>query len=355
MKRRFCLSALVIFAILVSSVSAQELDEFVYLPIIIKSPQPPDCNFYEPNDTPEQANWIQNGETQTHCIVPKTDVDWVKFSLSEQSGVVIETLGLSGDTRMWLYDSNLNQIAYNDDGGTGLFSRITLECGIWGDSLAAGTYYVKIDEFSNNAEIPSYDITLTVNPCPTPVILANYSHWTAYGILIVAGEVQNDGEVGLDSVRVTANLFDNGGLIDTDTDYVELNVLPPNDRTCFAAALYDDVTGWSHYEFETPTYSSTSNEWLQNMTVYGDSGTRIDDSYRIVGFIRNDNDFQVKYVQPIATLYNASNIVIGCEYTTVSSTDLDPGQSSSFEFDFGFWNWSGEDVALYRIQVDGYP
>jgi len=59
-----------------------------------------------------------------------------------------------------LFDSGLNQLEYNDDGGSGLFSRIDRLCGT--DALPAGTYYVWIAEYESNDEIPSYDITLTV-------------------------------------------------------------------------------------------------------------------------------------------------------------------------------------------------
>jgi hypothetical protein len=115
---------------------------------------------FEPDNTWDQANWIYDGSPQTHSIVPVGDVDWVKLSLSAKSEVVIETSGASGDTRMWLYDSNLNELEYNDDGGSNSFSRIDRLCGV--DALPAGEYYVKIDESGNNNELPSYDITFTV-------------------------------------------------------------------------------------------------------------------------------------------------------------------------------------------------
>ena len=93
------------------------------------------------------------------------------------------------------------------------------------------------------------------------------------------------------------------------------------------------------------------------MTVYNDNGTYNPDdgSYRILGFVRNDNDVRVRYVRPIATLYNASGTVVECSYTYVNSTHLDPGQSSSFELTFSGWYRDYADVASYRIQVDGNP
>jgi len=118
---------------------------------------------YEPDDTSGQANWIYDGSPQTHSICPVGDEDWVKFELTVESEVVIETSGPSGDTRMWLYDSSLNEVEYDEDDGSGLFSRIDRVCGV--DSLSAGTYYVKVDEYLDNDEIPSYDIIVHTEAC----------------------------------------------------------------------------------------------------------------------------------------------------------------------------------------------
>ncbi|NIV30861.1 MAG: hypothetical protein GWN58_15605, partial [Anaerolineae bacterium] len=122
---------------------------------------------YEPDDTWDQANTITDGLPQTHSIVPPDDVDWVMFTLSDESEVVLETSGATGDTRIWLYDSGLTELEFDDDGGTDLFSYIDRLCDI--DALPAGTYYVKIDEYGNNDEIPSYDIALTAQACPGDV------------------------------------------------------------------------------------------------------------------------------------------------------------------------------------------
>lgn len=120
---------------------------------------------YEEDDTSEQANWIEDGSPQAHSIVPVGDVDWVKFTLTVESAVVLETSGESGNTHMWLYDSSLNQLEYDDDGGSDLFSRIDRLCDV--DALAAGTYYALVREFGDDDAILDYDLTFTVSQvCP---------------------------------------------------------------------------------------------------------------------------------------------------------------------------------------------
>ena len=125
---------------------------------------------YEPDDTSGQAKYISNNSAQTRSISPVGDVDWVTFSLAQESGVIIETSGASGDTRMWLYDSTLAQLEYDDDSGSGTFSRIDRICGT--DALPAGTYYIKVDEYYGTNTIDPYYLALTVTPCS--------GSWTIY-------------------------------------------------------------------------------------------------------------------------------------------------------------------------------
>lgn len=117
---------------------------------------------FEPDNSAGQSSTLTPGTSQAHSICPIGDSDWMTFTLNTDSGIVVETTGASGDTRMWLYDSNLVQLEYNDD-GVGLFSRIDRVCGT--DHLPAGTYYVEIDEYGDNGVISDYDILLTASGC----------------------------------------------------------------------------------------------------------------------------------------------------------------------------------------------
>jgi len=134
---------------------------------------------YEEDDASSQANWIYGGSPQTHSISPADDADWFKFSLSTESQVTIETSGSSGDSRMWLKDTGLFHIEYDDNDGNGLFSRIDRMCEE--DALPPGTYYVRIESQANNHEIPTYNISLTVTTCPdTTPPTPNPMTWSTY-------------------------------------------------------------------------------------------------------------------------------------------------------------------------------
>lgn len=109
---------------------------------------------YEVDDTYAQASLITNGEDQCRSINDLgADVDWLYFTITKRSDVVIETHGLSGDTRLWLYDcsgASPIEIAFDDDGGEDAWSRIEVL------GLEPGTYHIKVDEYDNDDLIAEY-------------------------------------------------------------------------------------------------------------------------------------------------------------------------------------------------------
>jgi hypothetical protein len=102
---------------------------------------------YEPDDDVGHAKNIFCGNWQDHTIYPTADSDWVWFSLQVAATVTIETWGANpGDTVMWLYNSNPNKIAEDDDSGEGHYSRIVR-------ALQPGTYYAQVWEYGNDHTI----------------------------------------------------------------------------------------------------------------------------------------------------------------------------------------------------------
>jgi cysteine-rich repeat protein len=115
----------------------------------------------EPNDTWQMADPFHPGMLTAGIRNDVNEIDWFVFTLPEVANITLETRpqagGVNGDTRMWLYRAGEPpvQAAYDDDGGAGLYSRITQ------DNLAAGTYFIKIDEFGNDGNV-DYDLVLSI-------------------------------------------------------------------------------------------------------------------------------------------------------------------------------------------------
>ena len=112
---------------------------------------------YEPNDDPDSATLIQIGQTQTHSFHTPDDVDWFIFQVEEPGRITIHTRGTVSDrmdTYIELFDSNLNFIDEDDDGGDYRDSLLSLQ-------LNRGTYFLKVWCLDSEPNQP-YTISITM-------------------------------------------------------------------------------------------------------------------------------------------------------------------------------------------------
>lgn len=192
-------------------------------------------------------------------------------------------------------------------------------------------------------------------PTPEPAGVWVLPHYTTFvdsiDALHVVGEVKNNTADWVEFVRISANLYSSSGqLLETDFTYTYLDKVPPGEKTCFHLIM-ENPAGWSYLEFERPTFWDNANN-SPPITVYNVTASYIPTYgwYEILGLAKNETAERALFVSPVGTLYNASGRVIGCDYTYVNSTDLDPGQTSAFELLFSGRTYN--DVGSYRIQVD---
>lgn len=69
-----------------------------------------------------------------------------------------------------MYDSSQAEVAFDDDGGAGLYSIVNLT------DLPAGDYFIKIDDFNNDQEIPSYDLTANFTYKQPDLAIVSFFH-----------------------------------------------------------------------------------------------------------------------------------------------------------------------------------
>jgi hypothetical protein len=111
---------------------------------------------YEPDNSQSQARSLSvNGSKQRHTIHNSGDFDLMKVVLQSGTNYKIETYPVSGQTQCntWLaiLDTNFNVLLFNDNDGTGLYSRITCTCNV------SGTYYIYVDSWG---DLGVYDIDI---------------------------------------------------------------------------------------------------------------------------------------------------------------------------------------------------
>jgi len=130
---------------------------------------------YEDDDTPEQAKSIStDGAAQRHSLSGSDDPDWVMFTLTQDSDVVVQlSAGTFYEMDMVLYgpDSSSTFIADSEKGGN---SESCVISRIGSNYLLPGTYYLKVGSWLVN-DIPQYSLSVfagvaTVPPPPPPTI-----------------------------------------------------------------------------------------------------------------------------------------------------------------------------------------
>jgi hypothetical protein len=110
---------------------------------------------YEPDNNPDSAKLIEIGKPQQHTFHNSNDVDWVKFQITRPGRYVIRTRGANSnrlDTYIDLFDSELNPIDEDDDGGYSVDSRLSLD-------LESGLYYLRVECLDGNPDQP-YNISI---------------------------------------------------------------------------------------------------------------------------------------------------------------------------------------------------
>ena len=112
---------------------------------------------FEP-DSAESPLILTEVGTTSRSIDPSSDEDFFQFTIFVEASVILETSGTSGDTKLYLYNASGTEIAYNDDGGSGYFSKIDT-------TIAPGTYLAKVTNYtSTSAVIASYNFALSLTP-----------------------------------------------------------------------------------------------------------------------------------------------------------------------------------------------
>jgi cysteine-rich repeat protein len=126
----------------------------------------------EPNDTAATASGpFSPYALITAAITPGADLDYFKVVLTTTTDLDVETFDGKGpgscsgvDTVITLYAADGTTVLTTaDDGGISTCSRIDPTIDPASRHLAAGTYFVKVEDFQNNTLIPAYMLQIKAN------------------------------------------------------------------------------------------------------------------------------------------------------------------------------------------------
>ncbi len=196
----------------------------------------------------------------------------------------------------------------------------------------------------------------TTGPPPQPtaapaagVPILSDTTYESGGASWIVGEVRNDTGRNVRFVRVVANLYDSGNrLIGTDFTYTSMDILRPGQRSPFTVIVLSPPSNFHHYTLQLE-WDATTDESLGGLTLLssGERAAGFGDARFIFGEVRNDSGGPVRFVEIVATLYDAAGKVVGASLTFTSLENIPAGGTSAFEMAVLSWN----NAARYELQI----
>ncbi|MDP3500442.1 MAG: DVUA0089 family protein [Myxococcales bacterium] len=209
----------------------------------------------EPNNTPAQAGAPRAPFFQVQGSLPMgSDLDVYAIAIPATADLLVETFDASGQRTCLGIDTTLTLLAPNgttvlatrQGGGPGLCAAIDPKTEVGARQLAAGTYFVRVEDNGQNTPIPGYVLTARLD--------------SRCGNMMVEGFEQCDGTSGCTATcafaPVCGNGFvesgetcDDGNLMSGDgcsmACAIERMEVEPNDSLAQATtAMPVPVTGW---------------------------------------------------------------------------------------------------------------
>lgn len=153
-----------------------------------------DADVYEPDDSAASARpFAVDGPAEQHTIAPDADdQDWVSFAVAAGATYLLETTGGSPDeamdTVLRLYDADgSTSLAYDDDGGAGVYSRIEYSAD------ASKTVFARVTGFDSGAYALSVTSVVPPGSLTGPANGVNFGNVLVGSTKQVTIQVQNTG------------------------------------------------------------------------------------------------------------------------------------------------------------------
>jgi hypothetical protein len=189
----------------------------------------------------------------------------------------------------------------------------------------------------NDVVITSHSLSYYLPP--------TYQDWYSY----IVGEVQNQGSDTVLFVGVTGTFFDSdGNILATDFEYVEIDVLAPDQTSPFLLQSWLPNVPADHYTVSVSQYDVTNETLYREFQIHNDAllyPKSNDYNPYVEGDVENTGQSDVNKCKVLVTLYNVEGTAIRTDSHII--VDMPVGTTRSFNFWFG----STPEISSYQIQV----
>ncbi len=187
------------------------------------------------------------------------------------------------------------------------------------------------------------------------IILDNHSSYASSGgQLYVVGEVENVGDKDVKFVQITATFYDeNNTVVDTETTYSGLTVIPPGFRSPFQLLIIDEnqIQKIHNYSLAVSSYSGVTQPLPKTLMILSNSSyISIGGLLNIVGEVKNNGSCECTFTRVMATCYDDNGKVVCIDTGYTTPYDIAPEKTAPFNLIIYDETQSGK-VTHYKLQA----
>jgi hypothetical protein len=174
---------------------------------------------------------------------------------------------------------------------------------------------------------------------------------TPFGVYHIFGEMKNNSDSTIDSVRLRATAYDAANnVIAAEEAGACLGIIPIGGESPFNIPFFQSTSGIARYTIDVQA-RPTSSEAPSGL----DAGSVTVNStpsgpYRLSGEDKNNSRITYKFVQVCAAFYDAGGNIVRVDSTFTNPPTLEARETGGFEL-----MQTGVTIDTYRLWVTGQP
>ena len=210
------------------------------------------------------------------------------------------------------------------------YCALVAALGLFAIFISMNSTYAQIEITTNeNISSPVFNETISEDAEPKPDILYSAIHSDT-----IVGEVQNNFTYPIESVRITASMYDENGVIAATGDtYTSDYQIKPGSRSGFDIYLDEKLPSNSKYTLTTSLEKSEDDKPEVLQLSIG-KNSRDSNSFKVLGEVRNQGQDNANSVKVSGIFYDKNHNVVDADYTYTNPDIIGPNNKAPFELSF---------------------
>ena len=200
-----------------------------------------------------------------------------------------------------------------------------------------------------NVTSPNFNTTIGEDTEPKPDIL-----YSALKTNTIVGEVQNNFTYPIDSVLITASVYDKNGVIAATGDtYTSDYQIKPEMKSGFDINLEKQLPSNSKYTLTT-RFEKSEVDKPEALQLSVGKNSKDSKSFRVIGEVLNQGQDTANSVRVSGIFYDKDHKVLNVDYTYTNPDVISPNKKAPFELSFYTNNAEKIKTIAINAQSDEY-